>query len=54
MTPPLGKLQNIARPSRSLLEVIKESWIEENGSTPSGNADDASQVHLDGMNFSLR
>eukprot|EP00752_Nemacystus_decipiens_P012228 g10840.t1 len=38
------KLQNIARPSRSLLEVIKESWIEENGSTPSGNADAASQA----------
>lgn len=31
------KVQNIARPSRSLLEIIKDSWIEENGSTPEGN-----------------
>ncbi|CAM9846803.1 unnamed protein product [Ectocarpus sp. 12 AP-2014] len=38
------KVQNITRPSRSLLEIIKESWIEENGSTPDGNADEASQA----------
>ncbi|CAN0173088.1 unnamed protein product, partial [Ectocarpus sp. 8 AP-2014] len=38
------QVQNITRPSRSLLEIIKESWIEENGSTPDGNADEASQV----------
>eukprot|EP00904_Undaria_pinnatifida_P007530 jgi/Undpi1/3907/HiC_scaffold_16.g07275.m1 len=31
------KVQNIARPSRSLLEIVKDSWIEENGSTPPGN-----------------
>lgn len=37
-------MQNIARPSRSLLEVIKDSWIEENGSTPDGNTDNESQV----------
>lgn len=40
----LVKVQHIARPSRSLLEIIKDSWIEENGSTPAGNVDDASQV----------
>lgn len=37
-------MQSIARPSRSLLEIIKDSWIEENGSTPDGNIDEASQV----------
>ncbi|CAM9377011.1 unnamed protein product [Pylaiella littoralis] len=38
------KMQSIARPSRSLLEIIKDSWIEENGSTPDGNIDEASQA----------
>lgn len=31
------KIQNISKPSRSLLELIKDKWIEENGSLPSGN-----------------
>ncbi|CAM9186300.1 unnamed protein product [Hapterophycus canaliculatus] len=38
------KVQHIARPSRSLLEIVKDSWIEENGSTPAGNVDAASQA----------
>ncbi|MCO5606072.1 hypothetical protein L7F22_060259 [Adiantum nelumboides] len=31
------KIQTINKPSRSLLELIREKWIEENGSCPSGN-----------------
>lgn len=30
-------MQHISRPSRSLLEIVKESWIAENGSVPRGN-----------------
>ncbi|MGY6529252.1 MAG: GIY-YIG nuclease family protein [Cyanobacterium sp.] len=32
----------IDRPSRSILEEIKQKWLEENGSTPSGNGEDES------------
>ncbi|MGK7918046.1 MAG: GIY-YIG nuclease family protein [Prochloraceae cyanobacterium] len=31
------KVQEIARPSRTVLEEIKQAWIEENGSIPPGN-----------------
>ncbi|KAH7433691.1 hypothetical protein KP509_07G081400 [Ceratopteris richardii] len=31
------KVQNISRPSRTLLELTREKWIEENGVRPSGN-----------------
>ncbi|KAL3688537.1 hypothetical protein R1sor_014846 [Riccia sorocarpa] len=31
------KLQHLSRPSRALLEGIRDQWIVENGSTPSGN-----------------
>ena len=31
------KVQAIARPSRTVLEEIKQAWIEENGSIPPGN-----------------
>ena len=31
------KLQTIERPSRSILESIRESWITENGTIPTGN-----------------
>ncbi|MEL6439278.1 MAG: GIY-YIG nuclease family protein [Cyanobacteria bacterium J06621_8] len=31
------KVQTIARPSRSVLEEISSSWMQENGSTPPGN-----------------
>jgi hypothetical protein len=34
------KLQTIGRPSRTLLEEIREAWIQENGSVPMGNAQD--------------
>lgn len=40
----LVQVQNIARPSRSLLEIIKDSWVEENGSTPEGNDGGEKQV----------
>jgi hypothetical protein len=33
------KLHLISRPSRSILEDLRQAWIEENGFTPSGNAD---------------
>lgn len=33
------KIQNINKPSRSLLELIRDKWIEENGSSPEGNDD---------------
>jgi hypothetical protein len=35
------KAQTIDRPSRSLLESIRSSWIAENGSTPPGNLEEA-------------
>ncbi|MEM9908188.1 MAG: GIY-YIG nuclease family protein, partial [Cyanobacteria bacterium P01_D01_bin.44] len=31
------KLQSVERPSRTLLEGIRDSWIAENGSVPPGN-----------------
>jgi hypothetical protein len=31
------KIQTIARPSRTILEAIRQAWIEENGSIPAGN-----------------
>ncbi|PIG90560.1 GIY-YIG nuclease family protein [Gloeocapsopsis sp. IPPAS B-1203] len=31
------KVQTISRPSRTILESIKEAWIAENGSIPPGN-----------------
>jgi hypothetical protein len=34
------KIQTIARPSRSILEEIRQVWIKENGSIPVGNAQD--------------
>ncbi|MGF1542809.1 MAG: GIY-YIG nuclease family protein [Pleurocapsa sp.] len=33
------KLQTINRPSRKILETIKDAWIVENGVTPIGNSD---------------
>jgi hypothetical protein len=33
------KLQTIDRPSRQILEAIKDAWIAENGVTPAGNSD---------------
>lgn len=39
------KCQMIARPSRTILENIKDAWIAENGKTPAGNeADEAKWV----------
>lgn len=32
------KVQTIDRPSRTILENIRDAWISENGSTPDGNA----------------
>jgi hypothetical protein len=37
------KCQTIARPSRTILENIKDSWIAENGNIPAGNAADESK-----------
>lgn len=34
------KVQTIARPSRTILEEIRQAWIEENGSLPPGNGTD--------------
>jgi hypothetical protein len=34
------KLQTISRPSRTLLEEIRQAWIEENGCIPLGNSVD--------------
>jgi hypothetical protein len=34
------KVQTIARPSRTILEEIRQAWIEENGVTPLGNSSD--------------
>ena len=36
------KVQTITRPSRTILTEISQSWIEENGATPAGNAADQS------------
>lgn len=36
------KVQTITRPTRTILEEIKQAWITENGSTPVGN-DEASE-----------
>ena len=36
------KVQTIARPSRKLLEGIRNAWIEGNGSVPPGNGSEAS------------
>ncbi|MDZ8050868.1 MAG: GIY-YIG nuclease family protein [Aulosira sp. ZfuVER01] len=33
------KVQTIDRPSRTVLESIEQAWIAENGSVPSGNAE---------------
>jgi hypothetical protein len=38
------RVQHITTPSRSLLEVIREEWIAENGSVPSGNDEGPEQV----------
>ncbi|MEG3847381.1 GIY-YIG nuclease family protein [Microcoleus sp. herbarium19] len=35
------KVQTIDRPNRTILENIRESWIAENGSLPTGNGSDA-------------
>lgn len=37
-------MQHISRPSRSLLEIIKDSWVAENGSIPKGNDEGESQA----------
>lgn len=34
------KFQAVERPSRTLLEEIRNAWIEENGSVPPGNAEE--------------
>ena len=34
------KVQTIARPSRTILDEIASSWIDENGATPVGNSAD--------------
>ena len=34
------KIQTIDRPSRSILEEIKQAWIAENGTIPLGNGDE--------------
>ena len=36
----LGLKQHLVRPSRTLLENIRDAWIAENGSTPLGNGID--------------
>ena len=37
------KVQTIDRPSRAILENIRDAWITENGSIPAGNAVDEAQ-----------
>lgn len=37
------KVQTISRPSRTLLEDIKQAWIRENGVVPNGNGADKSK-----------
>ncbi|MDB9314812.1 GIY-YIG nuclease family protein [Spirulina sp. CS-785/01] len=39
------KVKTIERPSRTILEEIKEAWIAENGATPAGNGEAFSQWH---------
>ena len=34
------KIETIDRPSRSILEEIKQAWIAENGTTPPGNGEE--------------
>jgi hypothetical protein len=34
------KIQTIARPSRAILEEIRQAWIAENGAVPPGNGSD--------------
>lgn len=34
------KVQTITRPSRTILEEIRQAWIEENGTIPLGNSSD--------------
>ncbi|HBB31604.1 MAG TPA: Nuclease subunit of the excinuclease complex [Cyanobacteria bacterium UBA8803] len=34
------KVKTIERPNRTILETIRNAWIEENGMTPSGNGTD--------------
>ncbi|MGC9505109.1 GIY-YIG nuclease family protein [Baaleninema sp.] len=36
------KVQTIDRPSRAVLETMRQAWIEENGTTPPGNGEDES------------
>ena len=35
------KAQTITRPSRTILETIRDAWIAENGTVPSGNGEQA-------------
>ncbi|MDY7021261.1 MAG: GIY-YIG nuclease family protein [Cyanobacteriota bacterium] len=37
------KVQTINRPSRTILEEIRQAWIAENGSTPVGNGEQSEQ-----------
>jgi hypothetical protein len=37
------KVQTIARPSRTILEEIRQVWLEENGTIPPGNGDEEAQ-----------
>jgi hypothetical protein len=37
------KVQTIEKPSRTILESIRESWIAENGAQPQGNGADAAK-----------
>jgi hypothetical protein len=39
------KMQTIERPSRTILEEIKQAWIEENGMIPVGNAEEEDLWH---------
>lgn len=34
------KVETIARPNRTILETIRDAWIEENGIKPAGNSDE--------------
>jgi hypothetical protein len=37
------KFQTITRPSRTILDEIKQNWIQENGSIPIGNSEEESK-----------
>ncbi|WP_413166002.1 GIY-YIG nuclease family protein [Capilliphycus salinus ALCB114379] len=37
------KVQTIERPSRTILEEIRQAWIAENGSIPAGNSEQSEQ-----------